>query len=80
MDMHNSSERMITLTRFTLLDFTIFIAFLVVLLAFVRNKQKNSRLPLPPGPPKLPFIGNILSFPSSFEWEMFHQWSKKYSK
>ncbi|KAJ7765339.1 cytochrome P450 [Mycena metata] len=39
--------------------------------------RTNSRR-LPPGPPKLPFIGNVLSMPSSHEWITFSQWGKKY--
>ena len=34
---------------------------------------------LPPGPKKYPLIGNILSMPSTLEWETYGKWGKEYS-
>ena len=34
---------------------------------------------LPPGPKKYPLIGNLLSMPSTLEWETFAEWGQKYS-
>ncbi|KIY44914.1 cytochrome P450 [Fistulina hepatica ATCC 64428] len=33
---------------------------------------------LPPGPKRLPFIGNILNMPQERSWEVFAEWSKIY--
>ena len=43
-----------------------------------RLRTRKDSLPLPPGPRKLPLLGNVLDVPSSFEWETFRQWSKEY--
>jgi hypothetical protein len=34
---------------------------------------------LPPGPKKLPFVGNLLSMPSTLEWETFARWGEEHS-
>ncbi|KAJ7923381.1 cytochrome P450 [Mycena leptocephala] len=33
---------------------------------------------LPPGPPKVPLIGNVLSIPTSHQWITFSRWAKDY--
>lgn len=60
--------------------YPILCAVLFISLFFIRHRlrtRKNS-LPLPPGPRKLPLLGNVLDVPFSFEWETFRQWSKEY--
>ncbi|KAF5358663.1 hypothetical protein D9758_007688 [Tetrapyrgos nigripes] len=34
--------------------------------------------PLPPGPPGLPIIGNLLDLPSSYDWKTYGEWADKY--
>ncbi|KAF8970100.1 cytochrome P450 [Flammula alnicola] len=51
--------------------------FLLGLFLFKYSTKKHN-LPLPPGPRKLPLIGNLLDVPSKFEWEAFQAWGKEY--
>ena len=39
--------------------------------------QRIGHLPFPPGPKRLPLIGNLRDLPSSFEWKTYHKWSKE---
>ncbi|KAE9397655.1 cytochrome P450 [Gymnopus androsaceus JB14] len=50
----------------------------LVFLAWHRNRGSTHKLPLPPGPKKLPLLGNILDMPSSFQWIKFSQWAEKF--
>ncbi|TFK34339.1 cytochrome P450 [Crucibulum laeve] len=52
---------------------------LIVFYGFSR-KRKSSSLPLPPGPKKLPILGNILQMPSSEnEWEVYADWAREFN-
>ncbi|KAJ8474422.1 hypothetical protein ONZ45_g15956 [Pleurotus djamor] len=48
-----------------------------LLLAFCRPKNRT-RVPLPPGPKKLPIIGSLLVAPMEYQWVKYSEWSKEY--
>lgn len=49
-------------------------------LLYFYSRNKRSSLPLPPGPKKLPLLGNLLDFPTSHEWLKYIEWGKQFSK
>ncbi|KAJ7578020.1 cytochrome P450 [Mycena floridula] len=53
------------------------IAAASVLLLALYLPRKNSH-PLPPGPPRLPILGNLLSFPKHASFKTYFEWSKLY--
>ncbi|KAL1686763.1 cytochrome P450, partial [Schizophyllum commune] len=53
------------------------LAGLVVCL-LVRVVRRKQSLPLPPGPPGIPFVGNILLMSPNKGWVDFEHWSKTY--
>ena len=64
----NDTDKLVTL-----------LGFLLILCFYYRN-HKRSSLPLPPGPKKLPLLGNLLNMPTSQPWLKYIEWSKQFSR
>ncbi|KAF4617510.1 hypothetical protein D9613_005757 [Agrocybe pediades] len=58
-------------------DVVVLLCAAVVAGLVYHKRVKSSRPPYPPGPRRLPLIGNLLVFPSSFEWITYDRWCKE---
>ncbi|KAJ7142243.1 cytochrome P450 [Mycena epipterygia] len=54
-------------------------AGLAIVLYSLHSRLTRSKLPLPPGPRKIPIVGNIFDLPPAFEWKTYQDWSRKYN-
>jgi hypothetical protein len=61
---------------FTLVDLFVVVLFLVYFTIYARGKRQN--LPYPPGPKRLPVIGNLLDMPNGSEWITYKRWGQLY--
>ncbi|KAJ7467466.1 cytochrome P450 [Mycena latifolia] len=52
---------------------------LAVILFGLGSRVTRAGVPLPPGPKKLPLVGNLFAMPTSFEWETYMEWSRQYN-
>jgi len=58
----------------------LFPAFVFVFVVAREAVWKHSSLPLPPGPRRIPLIGNLFNMPIAKEWETFAKWGERYGK
>lgn len=53
-------------------------AFVVLSLYLIKRWATRQPAPSPPGPRRLPIIGNMLDMPSSQEWLTFAKWGQQW--
>ena len=68
----------LSIPQMSLTQLAFILGTLGVFVVYWRNDQRQGPH-LPPGPKKLPLIGNLLSIPSRVEWETYAKWGKEYS-
>lgn len=56
---------------------TCIVLALVTATAILLSKKNKPPLPYPPGPNRLPIIGNLLDAPKSHVWETYGRWGKE---
>lgn len=58
---------------------TLALGFVVVLVVGRRALEKPSH-PLPPGPPGIPWLGNVIGVNPDGPWITYADWAKKYGR
>jgi len=54
------------------------IAFILFTLSVWLFASRKKAPPLPPGPPKRLFVGNLFDLPSTYDWKTYGEWGDKY--
>lgn len=58
--------------------YTLITVIVAILLTTVRWSKRRPLHDLPPGPPALPILGNVLNMPKGHEWLTFLEWGGRY--
>jgi hypothetical protein len=65
----------------TPLEILLLFTIIVWILRIMQNRCRNlAGLPLPPGPIRLPLLGNIFNFPKTDSWLVAARWRKTYGE
>ena len=68
-----------TLSTHALAVYLLGTCFIIILTRrYIKTATACSRQPLPPGPPRLPIIGNLLSMPRRSAWLTYKELSRRY--
>lgn len=51
-----------------------------VAVAYILRHVRSKGLPFPPGPKRIPIIGNLIDMPSHEEWKTYKNWSDQYGR
>jgi hypothetical protein len=63
-----------------MLAFILSLACILLASALFFRRYHGTKQPprLPPGPFRLPLVGNLFNAPTDFAWKTYDQWSRKY--
>jgi len=70
----DGSAAMASTSVFALLSLVSF----VILRSLLKQKRDTKGLPLPPGPPPLPFVGNVIGVDKDHPWLAYSRWGAEY--
>lgn len=59
-------------------DYVVALPLCIVSLVLFYQRRTNKQLPYPPGPPRWPLIGSLLSMPTDENWKEFSNWGDQY--